>query len=353
MKNLFRATVALALIILVWYLVADRYTPFTSNARVKAVVTPIVPKVSGTIIELPISNSSFVQSGALLARIDPRQFEINLSRAEANLESATQSVGASSAEVERAQAQLVRATSDLENVRLQTARVLVLEEKGLTTRAQADDARNALSDAEANVDVAEADLERARQSLGSEGEDNPRVRAALADLAQAQLDLTYTELLAPALGGVAGLTISEGASAQAGQTLMSFVDARNVWVEAYLTENNFGHLDIGDPVKLVLDTHPGRVLDGQIESMTGAASLGNPPRDGLPRAPTITGWLRDPQRFPVRIILPGYEAGDQEDDVMFLMNGQADVIVLAGDKPVLNAIGNVYIRVLSWLSYAY
>ena len=81
MKNLFRAVLAVSLVIFVWYLAADRHTPFTSNARVKAIVTPIVPKVSGTVVDVPISNSTYVQPGDLLAKIDSRPFEINLLRA--------------------------------------------------------------------------------------------------------------------------------------------------------------------------------------------------------------------------------------------------------------------------------
>ena len=353
MKSLFRTAVAIAIVVFVWYLAADRHTPFTSNARVKAVVTPIVPKVSGTIVDMPVASGAFVEAGALLAQIDRRPFEIALARAQADLEVATQAVGANSAEVERAQAKLVQARADLENTRLQSARIFELERKDLIAVARADDARTSVSNAEAAVSVAQAELERARQNLGEEGEENPQVRAALADLAEAQLNLSYTELRAPAQGGSPDLIISEGAEAQAGQQLMAFVDSQNVWVEAYLKENNFGNLKIGDPVKVVLDTHPGRVLEGRVDSLTGAASLGNPPRDGLPRPPANSGWLRAPQRFPVRIILPDYERGDQADDVMFLLNGQADVVVFTGDNPVLNTIGNAYIRVLSWLSYAY
>ena len=55
----------------------------------------------------------------------------------------------------------------------------------------------------------------------------------------------------------------------------------------------------------------------------------------------------------MRIVLPGYETGDQDDDVIFLLNGQADVIVFTSEKSLLNTIGSAYIRVVSWLSYAY
>ena len=63
--------------------------------------------------------------------------------------------------------------------------------------------------------------------------------------------------------------------------------------------------------------------------------------------------MRAPQRFPVRIVLPGYEMGDPGDDVIFQVNGQADVIVYATENSILNALGRAYVRLLSWLSYAY
>ncbi len=353
MKIFFRVVVIVTLAILAWYVVADRLTPFTANARVKAIVTPVVPQVSGPVVEIVAANSKLVEAGTLIARVDPRQFEFARDRAQANLEAATQAVGATSAEVERAQAQLVRAKGDLENKRLQTGRVFELERKGLVPRARGDDARTSLSDAKAVVEVAEAELERARQNLGQTGADNPRVRAALADLAAAELDLSNTVLRAPAFGGIVDLSIAEGAQAQAGQPLMIFVDSRDVWIEAYLTENNLGRMKVGNRVDVALDIHPGRVLEGRVESFTAAASLGNPPRDGLPRAPAVSSWLRDPQRFPVRIVLPGYEAGSADDDLLMLLNGQADVIVYTGDSWLMNAIGAVYIRAVAWLSYAY
>lgn len=354
MTSLFRIVLAAAVLVFVWYLFADRLTPFTSNARVKAIVTPITPQVSGPVTEVPASNAELVEAGTVLARIDSRPFEIARARAQADLEAATQAVGASSAEVERAQAQLVRARADLENMQLQTGRVFELERKGLVPVARADDARTQLSDSEAQVEVAEADLERARQNLGPEGADNPRVRAALADLAKAELDLSYTELVAPAYGAVIDLAIAEGAQAKTGQPLMTFVDVRDIWIEAYLTENNLGKIALGDPVELALDIHPGRVLEGEVQSITAAAASGSRTSDnGLPVTPGSSGWLRDPQRFPIRIILPEHLHGDINDDVFFVLNGQADVIVYSGSNALLNALGAAYIRAVSWLSYAY
>lgn len=354
MKTTIRVLVVIALALLVWYLAADRHTPFTSNARVKAVVTQVVPKVAGDVIELNVSNGQRVEAGTVLARIDPRPYEIARESAQANLQAALLSVGAGSAQVEAAQAALARATSTLKNTQLQTARVFEMEKKGLVAAARGDDARAQLASAESALASAEAGLERAKQQLGPQGEDNPQVKKALAALADAELKLSWTVIKAPASGGVSNLDIAPGTFAAAGRPLMTFIDAENVWIEAYMTENNLSQLPIGAPVEVVLDIHPGRILEGRVDNFSAAASIGGGTFDGLAMPPRTVGWMRDPQRFPVRIILPGYEAGrNADDDVYFQFNGQADVIVYTSDNGLLNALGAAYIRVMAFLSYAY
>ena len=134
---------------------------------------------------------------------------------------------------------------------------------------------------------------------------------------------------------------------------MTFVDTEVVWIEAYLTENNIGNMAEGDRAEVALDISPGRVLEGRVESFHAAASINESTSDGLTAPPRSSGWMRAPQRFPVRIVLPGYERGDPGDDVKFQVNGQADVIVYTGGNRFMNALGGAYIRLMSWLSYAY
>ncbi|WP_068116446.1 HlyD family secretion protein [Tropicimonas marinistellae] len=354
MKAAIRIVLLASVLVFMWYLAADRLTPFTSNARVKAVITPVVPQVSGALVEVPAANGEIVETGAVLARIDPRAYRTDLERARAELDAAVQSIGASSADVEAAQAAASQATADLENVRLQTARVFELERKGLMSSAQGDQARAALADAESGLARAEADLKRAREQLGPAGEDNPAIRRALAAVAQAELELEWTELVAPSAGAVSDLAVAPGAYAKAGTPIMTFVDIEDVWIEAYLTENNLGRIGIGDPVEVTLDIQPGRILQGRVESLSGAVSIGNESKPGSAAAPPrSSGWMRAPQRFPVRIVLPGYEAADPDDDVFFQINGQADIIVYTGENPVLNVLGKGLIRAMAWISYAY
>ncbi|WP_299351958.1 efflux RND transporter periplasmic adaptor subunit [uncultured Shimia sp.] len=354
MKTTIRILVFVAMALMIWYLAADRTTPFTSNARVKAVVTQIVPKVAGDVVELNVVNGQRVEAGTILARIDARAYEIARDTAQANLQAALLNVGVGSAQVEAAQAALARASSTLKNTQLQTARVFEMEKKGLVAAARGDDARAQLTAAESALASAEAGLERAKQQLGPRGEDNPVVKKALAALADAELKLSWTEIKAPASGGVSNLDIAPGAFAAAGRPLMTYIDAENIWIEAYMTENNLSKVAIGAPVEVVLDIHPGRILKGKVESFSAAASIGGGSLDGLAMPPRTVGWMRDPQRFPVRIILPGYESGrNADDDVYFQLNGQADVIIYTGDNGFLNTLGAGYIRLMAFLSYAY
>ncbi|MCA0905716.1 HlyD family secretion protein [Ruegeria marisrubri] len=354
MRKTIWTTLAVILIFLVWYLVADRKTPFTGNARVKAVATQIVPQVTGTVTEVLVENGQIVSAGDVLVRIDARPYEIQRDKAEADLEAATQEVGASSAEVRAAQAKLARAQSDLDTMRIQTERVFALEKKGLIAVSKADDARGQLAESEANFENAQADLEKAKQRLGNDGIENPKIQSALAALADAELNLEWTELRAPATGVISNLLIAPGTYARSGQDLLTFLDATDVWIEAYFTENNLGRASIGSPVDVVLDMHPGKIVPGVIESFSAAVSLSGGDEPGqLASPPSTKGFLREPERFPVRIVLPGYEAGSAEDDLRFQLNGQADVIMYLSDNSLLNLVGRTYIRVVSILSYAY
>jgi multidrug resistance efflux pump len=354
LKKLVSLALALSFTTLSWHLVADRLTPFTSDARVKAFITPLVPEVSGKLTVIEVQNGTIVTSGTVLAKIDPSQFEIARDKATADLQQVLQDIGASSAGIVAAQAEVARAVADLENVRAQTNRVFQLEKDGVSSKAQGDTSRAELAQTESAVDAANAELSRAQAQLGPEGENNPQILRATAELAQAELDLQHTEIKAPARGGVTDISVAPGAYATAGKPILAFVDLGQIWVEAYLTENNIGNVHVGAPVELTLDAYPGRILEGKVASISGIAADSTETTPGsLTAAPRQSGWLRQPQRIPVRIVLPGYEIGDERDDLRFMINGQADVIIYTGEHPLINMLGKALIRVSALLSYAY
>ena len=174
-----RWTLAILVVFVVlfgWTLVADRLTPYTSDASVRAFVVRIVPEVSGKVIEVAVRDNQIARTGDLLYRIDPTPFGLAVERAEAKLAAAGQAVGVSTAAVDAAQAQLVEQIAERNNVREQAARVFELVRLGVYPVARSDQARSLLDAAEAQVQQAQASLEQARQALGPQGSDNPQIR---------------------------------------------------------------------------------------------------------------------------------------------------------------------------------
>src|SRR6516165_7839540 len=129
-----------------WTLIADRLTPYTSDASVRTFVVRTVPEVSGKVIEVGVRDNHIVRTGDLLYRIDPTPFRIAVECAEANLAAAGQAIGASTAAVDAAQAQLVEEIAQRGNVREQAARVFELVRLGVYPRAREDQARSQLDE---------------------------------------------------------------------------------------------------------------------------------------------------------------------------------------------------------------
>jgi multidrug resistance efflux pump len=286
-----------------WTLIADRLTPYTSDASVRAFVVRIVPEVSGKVIEVAVHDNQIVRTGDLLYRIDPTPFRIAVERAEAKLAAVGQAVGASTAAVDEAQAQLVQELAQRDNVREQAARAFELVRTGVYAKSKRDQAESELGTAEAQVQRAQASLEQARQALGPKGADNPQIRDALAALEQARLDLTRTTLRAPGDGVVTNLQLNIGQFAAAGQPALTFLDARLVWLQAFVRENTLEYINPGTRAEAVLDVLPGRVLPARVESLGWGVGEGDvDPTTGLPKTHQGTGgWLASAQRFPVQL----------------------------------------------------
>ena len=341
--------VVLVIFILVfgWTLIADRLTPYTSDASVRAFVVRTVPEVSGKVAEVAVRDNQTVRAGDLLYRIDPTPFRIAVERAEARLAAAGQAVGASTSAVDAAQAQLVEDTARRTNVRDQAARVFELVRTGVYPRAKADQARAELDAAEAQVKQSEASLEQARQALGPKGADNPQIREALAALEQARLDLARTTLKAPGDGVVTNLQLNIGQFATAGQPALTFLDTRLVWLQAFLRENSLEYVGPGTRAEVVLDVLPGRVLPARVESIGWGIGEGDvDPTTGLPKARQGSGgWLAPAQRFPVQLTF----ADGPPHGVRY--NARASVILYTGEHPVANALAWLWIRLMAVLTF--
>ena len=341
--------VVICVLLFGWTLIADRLTPYTSDASVRAFVVRIVPEISGKVAEVAVHDNQIVRTGDLLYRIDPTPFRIAVERAEAKLAAAGQAVGASTAGVDEAQAQLVQEIAQRDNVREQTERVFELVRVGVYAAARTDQARSQLDTAEAQVQRAQASLEQARQALGPKGADNPQIREALAALEQARLDLARTSLLAPGDGVVTNLQLNIGQYAAAGQPALTFLDTRLVWLQAFLRENSLEYITPGTRAEVVLDVLPGRVLPARVESLGwGIGESDVDTTTGLPKTRQSTGgWLAPAQRFPVELAFE--TVGRPPHGVRY--NARASVIFYTGEHPVFDALAWLWIRLISVLTF--
>ena len=329
-------------------IVMERYTPSSSQAFVQAYVVRMAPEVAGRVISVDVADNARVAAGQLLFRIDPRPFEIAVAEAQAQVEQIGQTLGASTAAVESAQARVVKEVAELENVQAQAERVFELVKRGVYPASKADTARAAQGSARAALAVSQADLAKAREELGPKGADNPQLKAALAALERARLNLLYTTVKAPAAGLVSNLQLATGQFIGAGQAALTFIDLSTVWVSADFKENSLEYMATSDRAELVFDALPGAVFKAHVESIGWGVSQNSvDPNTGLPTIKNATGWVRDPQRFPVRLIVD-----ERPPRGSVRVGSQVNVVVYAGNNPVTDALGAAFIRLISILTYA-
>ena len=339
--------VAIALVVFLYGLVADRSTPYTSQATVQAYVVGIAPGLRQGVTEMGIGTTPASPQGTFCFESIGNRTRLAVERTEAQLGTAGQSVGSSTAAVAAAEADRVTAVAERENVRKQSARTFELVRKGVSSEARADQGRAALATAEAAVSRAEAELEKARQSLGATGAANAQIRDATAALGRAQLDLARTIVYAPSDGVVTNLQLGIGEFVGVGQAVMTYIDIREIWVDAAFRENTLENMKAGDPVDIVLDIRPGRVFKGRIQSIGfGVSSQESDPQTGLRKLHNPSGWIRDPQPIPVRI---DFDLASPPSGIR--LGSQASVIVYTGGNSVMNALAWLRIRLAAWLTY--
>lgn len=343
---------AIAALLFAWYLRADRVTPFTSQARVNALVVPIAPEVSGTITAVAVGNNQPVAAGDVLFQIDIERYRLAVETAEANLEAARQAVGAAEAAVTAADAGVAAARANLVKAQQDFDRTSAIREQdsGAISERRVELAEASLAAARSQVDAALAQREQALQNLGDQGEENSRILQARSALDQAQLNLDRATVLAPADGVVTDVRLDTGNFAAAGAPQMTFIATRNVWIQADFTENNLGHLDPGDAVEIVFDALPGRVVAGRVREVGFGVAVDTAPLGSLPTIKNDTRWLRQAQRYPV---LVDFELPEDVHGVPLKVGSQASVVVYAGTHPVTNLLGRGLIRGLSVLTFAY
>ena len=351
MRTVILVVLILLLTLFVYHVLSDRYTPYTSQARVETFMTQIAPEVAGDVLEVAVKDNSAVRKGQLLFRIDPEPYELAIRSAEANLAVALQGAYVSVADVASARAQVQKQRVDLGASRVLNKIVTDLVEKNALARTQEIRSTSDVGKTQADLTRAEADLRRAEANLGAPGLRNPKVRQALAALDQARLDLRNSRVVAPADGTVTNLRLAPGQYVAPGQPLLSFLESGPRWISADLRENQLGNVKPGQDVTVALDIKPGELFHGRVHSIGWGISQGDEAPNGqLATVQTPQGWIRQPQRFPVRVLL----LPSRDEDTRFdagRSGAQANVIIFTSDKSLMNPIGRLWIRLITLLSY--
>ena len=348
-----RRVVWLIVVSLVWYLLADRFTPYTQQARVQAFIVPVAAEVAGRVVRVQARNNQMVDAGALLFEVDPEQYRIAVARARADLESTRRQIAASTAGIDSALAKLAAAEANALKARQDRQRLegLYRDDPGTISLRRLEVSRASHAEADSQVAMAQAEVQRAREQQGGSEEQNALLRSAAATLEKAELDLTNTQVRARTAGLITDLRTDVGQFAVAGNPVMTLITLQDVWIQAEMTENNLGRVVPGTPVGIVLDALPGRVFSGRVRSVGYGVSVGSSTAPGsLPSVENSRDWLRPAQRFPVIVEI-------DRDELTHLrgirVGGQADVMAFPTRGNPLNPLGRGFLYLMSWLAYAY
>jgi len=368
-KYLLTGSVVLIAAALTLYKYWDYVTnPWTRDGQVRAQVIRITARVSGPIINLPITDNQFVKAGDLLFEIDPRTFEAELEYARADLansrdqiqalqkqvEAAQAEIEATSATIKQAEATVKEYAGRLEETQKEYERQLRLDKQGATSKRAIEEAKanyvsyvnqkaNAeaqLAKAHANRSQASAKLAKAKADLGAPGEENPRLRLALAKQRQAELNLDFTKVRAPVDGYVTNLNLRLGSQAVENQPALALVDVNSFWVVGYFRENYIEGIRKGNRAIVTLMSYPDKPLEGLVDSLGWgiAQKDGSTGYDLLPNISPTFEWIRLAQRVPVRIHLDKVP-----EEVKLRVGTTASVLVMTGaggvksEKPAVAA----------------
>ena len=234
--------------------------PWTRDATVRAYVVTMAPEVAGRIVELPVVDNKYVRKGDLLMVIDPTNYTIAVSQAEAAVQQAQASMQnidaqmtVQQAQINANQAQLDQAQAALVFAQQQAARYQTLAKDGWGTVQNAQQFTSQLHQQEAAVQTAQENLNLAQRQVESLKAQRMSAEASLAQakaqLRQAQVNLERTRILSPVDGYVTNLLAQLGDYVNVGVNTISVVDANSFWVDGYFEETNLAPIRVGDPAK--------------------------------------------------------------------------------------------------------
>ena len=313
-KKILSYIITLIVIIAAGLWVASRFVhlgnvEFTDNAQINRRIVPVNSRVQGYIKEIRFQEYQPVKKGDTLVIIDDADMKLNVARAKADyanalagrsvahssVSSASVNVGVTEASVNEARIVMEMSAKDLE-------RYDNLLKKDAVTRQQYDLAKTDYEAKKARYEMLSrqrkatssvVDVNRERVSQSEAG-----IELAQAMLETAELNLSYTVILAPCDGITSRKEIQTGQLVQPGQTLLDIVDSGELWVTANYKETQLRHIAPGSRVEIEVDAVPDVKFQGEVTSISSAtgAALSILPQDN-----SAGNFVKVRQRVPVRI----------------------------------------------------
>lgn len=282
------------------------------NAIVKAQVAQVGTRIEGVLIKMEVEDGERVRAGQVLARLEDShiQAEVQAARAEVaglereleversaieheqrvlrnSLHEASANLSAAAAEVEAAESRAEDAQAYYQaRKNLFAAGGAISGEIVREAQAKTRTARALVKSAKAEYDAALSAEQRA--DLDSEGLALRKQRVAVieaalsrarARLAVAQSDLEGTLIRAPADGAVVRRILQPGGSVNIGTAVLSLWLGDDVWIEAWLDEDDIAFVKRGSAARVTLQSFPGREFNGVVEKIGLTTDFEMPPSE--------------------------------------------------------------------------
>jgi multidrug resistance efflux pump len=328
-----------------YYILADRYTPFTTDAYVQAYVVQVAPRVEGQVVHVYVQENQAVKKKDLLFEIDRRPFEYQVALLEAKRVEAVQQVAQLESELAAAKAEDVRLAAENTFAKVVHEQEKAIFKQDATTDRKYVEAVQKAKAAQAAVARSRAQVHKVEQALAARiGEEHALVAEVDAQLAQARLNLEWSRVYAPCDGLVTDLQLREGAYTHTGRAVLTVIDTSRWLVVANFRENALVRLRQGQPAVVSFRSSPGQLFDAKVVSVGWGVSQGQGiPSGQLPEVKVPMNWVPPAQRFQVRLTV------DDPESVPLRVGMTGSVAVYTEPEGVLNDITSVWHQVIAWL----
>jgi len=291
--------------LLYWWSFASRFV-VTNDAYVTGNLATLKAQTSGTVVDVKVDNTQYVQQGEVLVRLDGLQSQVALERAVANLADSVRQIETLFSQAEVLRQKLAAKEAILNRSQHDLLRYRSVAADGAVSAQQIEDSEFQVREQDADVRQIRAELGGAEALIqNTSPADNPKVLQAAAALKQAYLDNARLQIVAPVSGYVAKRGIQPGEQVKPETPLMAIVPLDYLWVEANFLEDELAEVQPGQPVEITVDLYGSQVIyHGEVQGLApGTGSV-----FGLMPPDNATGnYIHIVERVPVRIGLKAEE----------------------------------------------